>query len=328
MRVVVTKRLFPESDPFGEVVAEAGGEIEYADCATAAEAVEACRGADVVVGGFVPITEAAMEAAGDLEFVLVPAAGYDSVDLRAATARGIPVSNVPEYAPRDVAAHAFALALAAAHGVVPADRDLRDGPGWERAPLHPIHGGTFGVVGLGRIGRETVPMARGLDMDVIAADPHQPTDVFELTGVEAVGFEELLGRADCVSVHAPLTDVTHRLFSTAEFERMRESAVLVNTARGPIVDESALAAAVDAGEIRAAALDVFESEPPDDSPVLERERIVCSPHRASASPRARENMVAGAKAELRRALRGEPLRNVVNPSVLQYTGEQVTEPDG
>jgi D-3-phosphoglycerate dehydrogenase len=327
MRVVVTKRLFPEADPYRSAVEAAGGEIVYADCRTEADAIEACEGADVIVGGFVPITERVMEAAGSLRLILLPAAGYDSVDLRAATARGVPVSNVPEYAPRDVASHAVTLALAAAHDVVRMDKDLRDGPGWDRTPLQPIHGGTFGIVGLGRIGREVVPMAEGLEMDVIACDPQLPGDVFDLVGVESVAFDTLLDRADCVSVHAPLTDVTHHLFSDAEFERMDESAVLVNTARGPIVDADALVAALDAGEIRAAALDVFETEPPDGSPVLDHDRVVCSPHRAAASRRARENMIAGARAELRRALDGDPLENVVNPSVLQYTGEQVTVPD-
>ena len=324
MRVVVTKRLFQDVAPYREVVESAGGELVYADCSTEADAVEACAGADVVVGGFVPITERVMDAAGDLQLVLVPTAGYDSVDLAAATERGVPVSNVPEYAPRDIASHAFALALAAAHDIVRTHRDLRDGPGWERTPLYPIHGETLGVVGLGRIGRELVPMAEGLDMDVLAYDPYLHSDVFELVGAEQVGFDELLDRAACLSVHAQLTDVTYHLFSTPEFERMRDDAVLVNTARGPIVDETALVAALDDGELRAAALDVFETEPPDDSPVLDHDRVVCSPHRGAASRRARENMIAESRAELRRVLTGEPLENVVNRAVFQYTGEQVT----
>jgi len=327
MRVVVTKRLFPDTTPYQEVVESAGGELVAADCATEPEAVDACEGANIIVGGFIPISEQVMDAAGDLDLILVPAAGYDSIDLQAATERGIPVSNVPEYAPRDIASHALALALTAAHDIVQADHELRESMGWERTPLYPIHGDTLGIVGLGRIGRELVSMAKGLHMDVIAYDPYLDSDIFDRVGVKSVAFEELLDRAECLSVHTQLTDVTRHMFSTTEFERMKDSAVLVNTARGPIVDEAALVHALDDGEIRAAALDVFESEPPNGSPVLDSERVVCSPHRGSASPKARENIIRESREELRRALQGDPLENVVNKAVFQYTDEQVTVPE-
>lgn len=321
MRVVVTDRRFPDRDPYGDVVADAGGELVYADCETEADAVELCRDADVIVAGFVPITERVLDAAGDLRLVLRHAAGYDNVDVRAATARGIPVSNVPGYASADVASHAIALALAAAHDVVYADRRLRAGPGWgARETLSPLFGGTFGIVGLGRIGRRTVPMARGLGMEPIAYDPFLPEDVFDLVAVESVSFEALLERADCVSVHAPLTALTHHLFDATAFARMKDTAVLVNTARGPIVDEAALAEAVETGQIRAAGLDVFETEPPADSPVFDHDRIVCSPHHAGGTPTAEANVIRIAAAELDRALRGEPLENVVNHEVYQYRG--------
>lgn len=149
-----------------------------------------------------------------------------------------------------------------------------------------------------------------------------------MADVDPVSFEELLARSDAVSVHAPLTDVTHHVFSAAEFRRVDDSAVLVNAGRGPIVDEAALVEAVESGEIAAAALDVFESEPPEDSPVLACDRIVCSPHRAGVTAHAEERVVETASAEPRRALAGETLRNVVNPEVYQYRGEPVTTPDG
>jgi D-3-phosphoglycerate dehydrogenase len=326
MRVVVTSRIFGEDTPYRNIVESVGGEIKYADCKTEADAVQACGGANIIIGGFIPISEAVMNAADDLEVILIPAAGYDSVDLQAATARGAPVSNVPEYAPRDIANHALALALAAAHDIVQNDVKMRDGPGWDRTPFEPIHGGTMGIVGLGRIGRELVPMARGLNMDVIAYDPPLDSDIFELLDVDSVTFPELLNQSDCISIHAPLTDVTHHMFSAGEFRSMKDSAVLVNTARGPIVDEEALVMAIDDDELRTAALDVFESEPPDGSPARTHERIVCSPHRGGASRRARENVREESAAELRRALQDQPLQNVVNEAVLQYSGEQVTTP--
>jgi len=327
MKVVVTRQRFPDRNQYEDVVADAGADLVYADCQTEADAIEHCRDANVIVTGFVPVTERVMDAAEDLEFVMVHATGYDAVDVQAATARGIPVSNVPGYAPRDVASHAFTLLLTAAHRVVPADRDIRAGDGWTRRTYQALHGGTLGIVGLGEIGRAIVPFAKGFDMDVIASDPHLADDVFEAIGVESVGFEELLARSDAVTIHAPLTEHTHHLFSTAAFERMRESAVLANAARGPIVDEAALADALERGEIRAAGLDVFEREPPEASPVLDRDDVVCTPHQGGGTENAAENVIAIARAELGRVLAGDPPENVVNREVFQYRGGQVTEPE-
>lgn len=327
MRVVVTDRRFPDRDPYGDVVEAAGGELVYGDCVTEADAIEFCADADVIIGGFVPITEAVMDAAGDLDLVMRHATGYDNVDVREATARGIPVSNVPGYAPRDIASHALALLLSAAHAVVYHDRQIREGPGWgERERLEPIHDGTLGIVGFGRIGRELPRLVEGFDTEVIAHDPYLADDLFELGGAEPVEFDALLSRSDAISIHASLDAHSHHLFDADAFRRMKDSAVLVNTGRGPIVDEVALAEAVESGEIRAAGLDVFESEPPDDSPVLDSDRIVCSSHRAGGTPRAGDRVVEIARAELERALEGEPLRNVVNREIYQYRGEQVTRP--
>jgi len=326
MNVVVTSPRFPERDQYRDLVEAVDGDLVYADCATEEDAVERCRDANVIVTGFVPVTERVMDAAPDLEFIMVHATGYDAVDVPAATARGIPVSNVPGYAPRDVASHAFTLLLSAAHDVVRADRDMRSGDGWTRRTREPLHGGTLGIVGLGEIGRKIVPFAEGFDMDVIAHDPYLADDVFDLLGVESVEFDDLLARSDAVTVHAPLTSITHHLFSDAEFERMKPSAVLVNTARGPIVDEAALVDAIEGGEIRAAGLDVFETEPPADSPVLDCDRIVCTPHVGGGTRQAADSVVAIARAELRRVLNGEAPRNVVNEEVFQYRGSQVTTP--
>jgi D-3-phosphoglycerate dehydrogenase len=155
-------------------------------------------------------------------------------------------------------------------------------------------------------------------MDVVAYDPVLDDDVFELLEVESVSFEELLERSDCVTIHAPMTEQTHHMFSSAEFQQMKESAILVNVARGPIVDEEALVAAVESGEIRAAGLDVFENEPPNDSPVLECDRITCSPHHAGSSPKAKQNKIDIVRSELELVLTGETLENVVNGEVFQY----------
>ena len=330
MHVVVTDRPFPEPNPYegsldetedlyDDVVDGTDDSIVYAGCETEAETIEACRDADVIITFIAPITERVLDEAGDVDLVIRQGAGYDNIDVQAATARGVPVSNVPDYGSEDVASHGIAMALAASHDIARTDRGLRSGPGWGSSRvLQPLQGGTYGIVGLGRIGRRAVPMARGLNMDVIAYDPWLDDDVFEHLEVESVSLEELLERSDCVTVHAPMTDQTHHMFSTEEFERMKDSAVFVNVARGPIVDEEALVDAVETDEIRAAGLDVYETEPPDGSPVLECDRITCSPHHAGGSVQAKENKISIVRAELERVVTGETLQNVVNQEVFQY----------
>jgi D-3-phosphoglycerate dehydrogenase len=161
-------------------------------------------------------------------------------------------------------------------------------------------------------------MVKGLGMEVIAFDPLLDQDIFDQLDVERVSFGDLLHRSDCITLHAPLNEETHHMFSTQEFEQMKESAVLVNVARGPLVDEDALVTATETDEIRAAALDVFEEEPPTDSPVLKSNNIVCSPHHAGSSPTAKQNKIRIVREELERVLQGEALHNVVNGEVYQY----------
>jgi len=330
MRVVVTDRPFPEPNPYegfleetddiyGDVIDPEEDEIRCAECTTEDETVEACRDADVIITFIAPITEDVLEAAGDVRLVIRQGAGYDNVDVRAATARGIPVSNAPDYGSADVASHGIALALAASHDVVLADQGLREGPGWGSSRvIQPIQGGTYGIVGLGRIGRRAVPMARGLGMDVIAFDPLQDDDIFEQLDVEPVSFDELLERSDCITLHAAFNENTYHMFSSEEFAEMKDSAIIVNVARGPMIDEAALVSALEHDEIRAAGLDVFETEPPTDSPVLESDDVVCSPHHAGGSPGAKEKKLDIVRDELERVLTGEPLHNVVNQEVFQY----------
>jgi D-3-phosphoglycerate dehydrogenase len=330
MRVVITDRPFPKPNPYegllditddlyGDIVSQTEDEIIYAECESESDAIEACRGADIIVTFVVPITDRVMESADGVDSIIRQGAGYDNVDVQAATSRGIPVSNVPDYGSRDVASHGIALALAASHNVITADRQLREGPGWGSSRVYrSIQGGTYGIVGLGRIGRRAVPMARGLGMCVIVNDPFVDSDIFDQMDVESVSFDELLSRSDCITIHASLSEVNHHMFSTEEFETMQDSAILVNVARGPIVDEEALVDAIESGEIRAAGLDVFEKEPPDNSPVLDCEDIVCSPHHAGGSPTTKENKIEIVREELGRILRGEAPHNVVNQEVFQY----------
>jgi D-3-phosphoglycerate dehydrogenase len=241
--------------------------------------------------------------------------GVDNVDVDAATERGIPVTNVPDYCREEVATHAIALLLGLLRGVGRYDDSVGDGE-WDRAvgaPLHRLSTRTVGVVGYGAIGRAVGARIDALGADVIASDPFlEPADVAD-DPAELVPFEDLLARADAVTVHSPLTADTRELFDAEAFARMRDAAVLVNVARGPIVDDDALATAIEEGTVAGAGLDVFPEEPPaPDHPLRDHPRVLATPHVAWYSEEAnddRRRTVAGIVAD---ALAGREVGNVVN----------------
>lgn len=321
MHVVVTDRKFPDrADPFGDVVESNGGDLTYADCENEEDVIDSCANADVIITSKAPLTTRVFESIGPTRHVIRIGTGFDTINVKAATDHGVPVSNTPGYSTHEIAEHAVTLLLGAAREVVYADRDMRASNDFgDRVEVKVLRGGTVGIVGFGRIGRAVVPKARGLGMEVIATDPYVSFDVFEALGVEKVTFDALLSRADAVTIHAPLTAETHHLLGEAEFEAMKDDAVLANTARGPIVDEAALVAALEAGELWAAGLDVFEIEPPVDSPALDCDRIICSPHHGGNAPEVQTRCLDIARAELRRVMTGEHAEHIVNPEALQYS---------
>lgn len=261
-----------------------------------------------------------LEAAGPgLKAVSNYAVGVDNVDLAAATARGIPVGNTPGVLTDATADLTFALLLAAARRVVEGDRLVKAG-GWKTwGPAFmlgaDLRGATLGILGYGRIGRAVARRAAGFGLRILYTDPG-PAD--PEPGLEAapVDFETLLREADFLSLHCPLTEATRGLLNAAAFERMKKTAVLVNTARGPVVDQAALYAALKSGRIFAAALDVTDPEPlPPDSPLLTLENCIVVPHIASASWQTRARMSVMAAENLIAGLKGEHLPNCVNPEV-------------
>ena len=328
MRVVVTDRRF-EGDPYREAIEDAGGEIVYRELYTEDEVIEGTRDADVIVSLKSPITRRVIEELEDVRLIQRAGAGYDNINVKAASEHGIPVSNIPgKYCADELSEHAIALMFAAARDVVDSDASMREANGWDERPdVQMLQGGTFGIVGLGYIGRAAVPKAEGVGMNVVAYDPYLPDDVFESLGVERVSFDELLDRSDCISIHAQLTQENTHLFGPEEFEAMQDTAVLVNTARGAIVDEAALAEAVVDGEIWGAGIDVFEDEPPVDSPVFETTRIVCSPHHGARCGNAKENAIRLITEELVRAVAGDQLQHVVNPDTLMYGEDDPVDVD-
>ena len=270
-----------------------------------------------------------MDAAGPgLKVISNCAVGVDNVDLPAATARGIPVGNTPGVLTDATADFTFALLMAAARRIVEGERQVRSG-GWKTWSLDTLlgadfAGATLGLVGFGRIGRAVARRATGFGMRIIFSDPNPATPPRPGTGttpepgMEAtqVDFDTLLRESDFVSLHTPLTDKTRGLMNTAAFAKMKPTSVLVNTSRGPVVDQPALYEALKSHRIFAAALDVTVPEPlPIDSPLLTLENCIIVPHIASASWQARQKMSRMAAENLIAGLKGERLPNCVNPEV-------------
>jgi glyoxylate reductase len=235
-----------------------------------------------------------LAAAGPrLKIVANHAVGFDNVNLADCTQAGVLATNTPDVLTETTADTAFALLMTAARRVGEGERFLRSGRQWIWGPLmmlgHDVHHATIGIVGFGRIGQAVARRAKGFGMRVIYADAVQlPAEVED--GATRVPLEELLEEADFVSIHTNLTDETRHLFGHEEFKRMKPTAVLVNTSRGPVVDEAALADALEAGELFAAGLDVFEREPDVHPKLLELENVVVVPHLGSATVDTRDAM--------------------------------------
>jgi lactate dehydrogenase-like 2-hydroxyacid dehydrogenase len=263
-----------------------------------------------------------LDAAGpQLVVVSNYAVGFDNVDVPACTARGIPVGNTPGVLTETTADLAWALLMAAARRLPEGDRYVRGGRWKTWGPLlllgPDVHGATIGIVGFGRIGQAVARRASGFAMTVLYHDVHRAEAAVETAyGATYVELGELLERSDFVSLHVTLTPETRGLISTDALRRMKRSAVLVNTSRGPVVDQRALHAALREGEIFAAALDVTDPEPiAADDPLLGLDNCLVVPHIASASRATRGKMAEMAAANLLAGLRGERLPTPVNPEV-------------
>lgn len=265
-----------------------------------------------------------MEAAPRLKVISNLAVGYDNIDVPEATRHGIVVGNTPEVLTETTADFAFALLMAAARHVAEADAFTRKGrwKTWEPMVMlgQDIHHATLGIVGLGRIGMEIAKRAKGFNMKVLYYDAIRRSEEEERQlGIEHIPeLSTLLSQSDFISLHTPLTPQTHHLIGAAQFAIMKPTAILVNTSRGPVVDQKALYEALKSRQIFAAAIDVTEVEPiPPDDPLLTLDNIIISPHIASASVITRTNMATMAAENLIAGLSGQIPPNCVNPEAIK-----------
>jgi len=287
------------------------------------EIIAQTKGADALIVVEAPITRKVLTALGkdQCKAVLRTGVGFDCIDGDAATDNGIAVINIPDMWTREVANHAMTLLLTSNRMLVNQHTEVRNQT-WSPTPtahFGPLHTETVGIVGMGRIGSAFARRIGAFETEVIAYDPYIDVAAFEAVGATSVSFDELLSRSDYISVHTPLNDETHHLIDAEALSKMKPTAYLINTSRGPVVDEKALINALQQGQILGAGLDVLESEPPDPSnPLLSMDNVVITPHSAHYSQLSMAIRPRRYGLEIAAVLEGRKPINLVNPPVLEF----------
>ncbi|UCE81678.1 MAG: phosphoglycerate dehydrogenase [Deltaproteobacteria bacterium] len=311
------------SDPLHErgieVLEETEGfEVEVNTSLTPEELLGIIKNYDaLVIRSSTKVTVEVIEAAERLKVIGRAGIGLDNVDIGAASKQGIVVMNTPDGNVITTAEHAVAMLMALSRNIPQATASMRAHQ-WEKKRFRgkELFNKTLGVIGIGRIGRIVADRARGMKMNIIGYDPYIPAEAIEKMGVEPVNLDELLARADFITVHTPITPETRNLINKDCFAKMKPGVLLVNCARGGIVNEKDLYLALKEGKIAGAALDVFEKEPPEDNPLLDLDNVIATPHLGASTEEAQENVSLAVANQIVDYLRTGTIRNAVNvPSV-------------
>ena len=305
--ILVTDHVFPNLDP-EKAVLQGIGILRQAGEVSDAELIDMARGADAVLNCYRPLSADLLHAMENCKVIARYGIGVDTVPLKIATSLGIQVTNVPDYCIEEVADHSVALILALTRGIARGLDQTRAG-GWDVTTLRPLHrqrGRVLGLVGFGRIAKAVADRAKALGYDVVAFDPQLPKQAFLEAGVRSVELDALFEGADVVSLHAPLTPETHHIVNARRIATMRRGAILVNTARGGLVDYGAVVAALSAGRLGGAGLDVLETEPPSpgDYPIGNVPNLIVTPHLGFYSEEALTELQQKAARQVRAVLEG------------------------
>ncbi|MDP3142520.1 MAG: phosphoglycerate dehydrogenase [Candidatus Omnitrophota bacterium] len=271
----------------------------------------------LIVRSATKVTKDIIDAATNLKAIGRAGVGLDNVDLEAATKRGIMVMNTPGGNTISTAEHAMSLIMAVSRSIPQANQSTKAGE-WKRSKFmgYELYNKTLGIVGLGRIGKEVAKRAISFGMHIIAFDPFLSLEIAKQVGAEVVDFKELLTRADYITIHTPLSDETKSLIAEKEFAMMKKTAYIINCARGGIVNEAALAKALEEGKIAGCALDVYEKEPPEGTPLLKYPNCIMTPHLGASTEEAQVNVAIEIAEVVRDALTGKGIRNAANfPSI-------------
>jgi len=279
--------------------------------------------ADIVIVNMAKISPEVIDGLCRCKLIIRHGVGYDNVDIAAATRRGIVVANIPDYCVTEVAEQTVMLILACQRKLLVQSHILRDSSvkgEWGFAPIYPVYalrGKTLGIIGLGRIGTTLYEMMQGFGLRFLIADPHLLEERKRRYGIETHAFEEVLRESDVVTIHAPLNEETHHMFDEPQFKMMKKTAILINTARGGIVNLRALDRALREGEIAHAGIDVYEEkEPPDpDFPLLHNENATCTPHLSWLSEESGWNIREKIVQDVKRFIQGQEPRHPVNPEI-------------
>jgi D-3-phosphoglycerate dehydrogenase / 2-oxoglutarate reductase len=306
--IAITDSPFHSLDPAKAALAQLDPEYRTAKSPSAEDILAVARDADAVLVTYAKLPGELLRQFTRCRAIGRFGLGVDNIDLPAAKALGIAVNYVPDYCLREVSDHAMALLLALARKVTFANKLVQSGR-WEVPPIVPLRrleGQVLGLVGFGNIPRALAPKAKALGLKVLAHDPYAAKDAMSAAGVEGVSFDDLLARSDFISVHAPLSAATRGMMNADAFARMKKGAFLINTARGPLIDEPALIAALDSGHLGGAALDVVTQEPlAKDSALLGRDNVILTPHTAFYSVEALEELQTKCASDVARVLSGE-----------------------
>ena len=317
-QVVVTDYDYQNLDIERKIMAEYGIKFIPAQCRTEEEVIRAARKADGILNQYAPITANVIEQLENCKVIARYGVGVNTIDVEAATKKGIVVSNVTDYCLDEVSDHALALLLALARKIVVLNQSVKNGK-WavkEASPIFRLKGRVLGLVGFGNIPQTLAKKAKALGLQVMAYDPFVPAAVAADLGVALVCLEELLQKSDFVSVHLPLNRETKGIISRKEFELMKKEAFMINTARGPVIDESALIQALEEKQIAGAALDVVEKEPiAPESPLLNMEEVILTPHAAWYSEESERELKRKSAQNIVDVLNGYYPDYMVNPSV-------------
>ena len=316
-KVVITDCDHPSVEIERKVLSEIDPEFLLVHCNTEDGVIEAAKDADGIINQYAPITRRVIESLKKCKVIARYGVGVDNIDVEAATEHKIIVANVPDYCVDEVSTHAIALILACARGITLLDNKIRE-KRWDftlAKPLFRTKGKTLGLFGLGRIARAVAQKASGFAFKLIAYDPYVSKVNRE---IKLVKFSQLLSDSDFISIHSPLTDETRHSFGKNELKNMKKTAYLINTARGPIVDEEALYQALKKRWIAGAALDVMEKEPPDwENSLLKLDNLIVTPPISFYSEESYVELKTKAAQAVLSVLKGELPRAIVNPQVVK-----------
>ncbi|WP_411953983.1 C-terminal binding protein [Alkalibacillus sp. S2W] len=318
MKVYVTDYNYNTFDPEHEVLDELGIELILKQCQTEDEIIEQCHDADALLNQYGPISRRVIQSLENLKVVGRYGIGFNTVDIEAATEYGVIVSNVTDYCLDEVSDHTMTLLLSSVRKVTQMNNAVKAG-NWDykvAKPVYRMRGNTLGLLGFGNIAQTLAQKAQVFGVNVVAYDPFVPKHVADSYDVTLVSLDELYDQSDYVSVHLPLNAQTEKLVSHDAFKQMKESAFIINTSRGGVIDEQALVQALEKGEIAGAGLDVLENEPiPDGHPFLEMDQVILNPHSAFYSVEAEAELKRKSAQNAADVLQGYLPNYIVNPDV-------------